>query len=75
MLYLVNITPFHYETEPDLSRILEQIAYCKKSGCEVVIAAMHWGLEFETYPHITSSLSSSTNFKISSLFTKFDLLF
>lgn len=51
MPYLVNITPFHYETEPDLSRILEQIAYCKKSGCEVVIAAMHWGLEFEAYPH------------------------
>ncbi|MGI5172527.1 CapA family protein [Treponema sp. OMZ 840] len=51
MPYLVNITPFHYEAEPDLSQILEQIAYCKKAGCEVVIAALHWGLEFEAYPH------------------------
>ncbi len=49
--WIVNITPFYVEKNPDLSQIMRQIEYCKAQKCEIIIASMHWGLEFEAYPH------------------------
>lgn len=49
--YLVNMTPFHMEPDPDLSLIERQIASCRAAGCDFVILSLHWGLEFELYPH------------------------
>jgi len=47
----VNVTPFHMESDPNLDLIEQQILACRNEGCEFVIAAFHWGLEFEFYPH------------------------
>lgn len=49
--WFVNMTNFHTCTNPDMSRILSQIAYCKSEHCDIIVASMHWGLEFELYPH------------------------
>jgi poly-gamma-glutamate synthesis protein (capsule biosynthesis protein) len=49
--WLINITPFHIEDDPDLSRILKQIEYCRNEMCELIVVTLHWGLEFEFYPH------------------------
>lgn len=49
--YFVNMTPFHMEKDPDISLIKKQIKLCRSEGCDFVIAALHWGLEFEFYPH------------------------
>lgn len=49
--WIVNMTPFHLEPEPDTSLIETQIQACRDDGCEIVIVALHWGLEFELYPH------------------------
>ena len=48
---IINMTPFHLEESPDLSSILGQIAECRALDCELVIVSLHWGLEFELYPH------------------------
>lgn len=47
----VNMTPFHLHPDPDLSCIERQIAACRIAGCDLVIVGLHWGLEFEFYPH------------------------
>ena len=49
--WIVNMTPFHLESQPDISLIERQIRACREDGCEIVIVALHWGLEFELYPH------------------------
>lgn len=49
--WIVNMTPFHLEPEPDTSAIEAQIAACRQAGCDLVIVALHWGLEFECWPH------------------------
>ncbi len=49
--YFVNITPFHMEPKPDLSLIEKQIKLCRHAGCDFVVLSLHWGLEFELYPH------------------------
>lgn len=49
--WFVNITPFYIEDEPDLSGIKRQIDFCKRAHCDLVIVSLHWGLEFELYPH------------------------
>lgn len=48
---MVNMTPFHLEDDPDTSRIEEQIRQCQSLGCEFTVVGLHWGLEFEMYPH------------------------
>ena len=48
---IVNMTPFHMVPEPDLSLIEKQIENCRDAGCDFVILSLHWGLEFELYPH------------------------
>lgn len=49
--WLVNFTNFDPFVAADLSGIIEQIRYLKAQGCDLIIVAMHWGLEFEFYPH------------------------
>lgn len=48
---VVNFTPFHLEDDPDTSRIESQIRQCQELGCEFIVVGLHWGLEFEMYPH------------------------
>ncbi len=49
--WLVNMTPFLIEKDPDLTQILRQIDDCKRQECDVAVVSVHWGLEFEAYPH------------------------
>lgn len=48
--WIVNMTPFHLVPEPDIGPIEAQIMACRAAGCDLVIAALHWGLEFELFP-------------------------
>lgn len=48
--WIVNITPFHVVANPDTSRIKQQITAAKAAGCDLVIAALHFGMEWEMYP-------------------------
>jgi poly-gamma-glutamate capsule biosynthesis protein CapA/YwtB (metallophosphatase superfamily) len=49
--WMVNMTPFHLEADPDTSAIEAQVRACRDAGCDLVFVALHWGLEFELYPH------------------------
>jgi hypothetical protein len=49
--WIVNMTPFHLEADPDTSAIERQVRLARQSGCEFVIVTLHWGLEFELFPH------------------------
>lgn len=49
--WFINLTPFHTDDTPDLGMLLTQIKFCKEAKCDLIIASMHWGLEFELYPH------------------------
>ena len=49
--WICDITPFHLEDDPDTSRIEQQITQARAAGCDLVIVALHWGLEHEFYPH------------------------
>jgi poly-gamma-glutamate synthesis protein (capsule biosynthesis protein) len=49
--YLVNIVPFHMKANPDLSPIENQLRWCREQGCDLVVLGLHWGLEFELFPH------------------------
>lgn len=49
--WMVNMTPFHLEADPDTSTIKAQVRACRDAGCDLVFVALHWGLEFELYPH------------------------
>ena len=48
---LVNIVPFHMQAEPDLSPIENQLRWCRENACDLVVLGLHWGLEFELFPH------------------------
>jgi poly-gamma-glutamate capsule biosynthesis protein CapA/YwtB (metallophosphatase superfamily) len=48
--WIVNMTPFHLVPDPDIGPIERQIRACRNAGCDLVFAALHWGLEFELYP-------------------------
>jgi poly-gamma-glutamate synthesis protein (capsule biosynthesis protein) len=50
--WMCNYTPFHKfdGTDVDVSKIEEQIKRAKES-CDLVFLALHWGLEFELFPH------------------------
>ena len=48
---IVNVTPFHLVDDPDTRTIEDQIRYCRELGCDLVVVGLHWGLEFEIYPH------------------------
>lgn len=49
--WIVNMTPFHLEADPDISPIEQQVQACRESGCDLVFVVLHWGLEFELFPH------------------------
>lgn len=49
--WIVNMTPFHLVPDPDISSIESQIRACRQAGCDLVFVVLHWGLEFEFYPH------------------------
>lgn len=47
----VPVIPFHtLEYEGQLDLIEKQISYCKNQSCDIIIASLHWGMEFELYP-------------------------
>ncbi|GGE50948.1 CapA family protein [Actibacterium pelagium] len=48
--WMVDVTPFHVERSPDLSRLLSQIEDARQAGCDIVIVCLHWGAEWEFYP-------------------------
>lgn len=49
--WLVNCVPFHKQQgKVDLSLLEEQIAWCQRKECDIIIASLHWGLEHEFYP-------------------------
>lgn len=48
--FIVNITPFLAVEDPDISNIIRQIKALKAQNCDLIIASMHWGMEFELYP-------------------------
>lgn len=49
--YAVNIVRFHQKnTSIDLSLLEKQMAWCRNQGCDIVIAYLHWGCEWEFYP-------------------------
>ena len=51
MPWLVNVTAFDPFEEADLTRITEQIRSLRDGGCDLIVVSMHWGLEYEFYPH------------------------
>lgn len=49
--WIVNMTPMHLVPDADVSGIEAQVRACRQAGCDLVVVALHWGLEFELYPH------------------------
>lgn len=49
--WIVNMTPFHLVPDPDVTRIEQQVRACREAGCDLVFVALHWGMEFELFPH------------------------
>lgn len=47
--YLVNYVRLN-KPDTDIAPIALQVAAAKAAGAEVVVALLHWSLEFETYP-------------------------
>jgi poly-gamma-glutamate synthesis protein (capsule biosynthesis protein) len=54
--YTVNVVKFHpyqkklADSNPDLTLLNNQIAYCRERGCDIIIASLHWGYEYEFFP-------------------------
>jgi poly-gamma-glutamate synthesis protein (capsule biosynthesis protein) len=54
--YMVNVVKFHpyqkkqADSRPGLTLLNNQIAYCREQGCDVIIASLHWGYEYEFFP-------------------------
>jgi len=50
--YMVNVVKFFNKKEPgtDLTLLKDQISYCKARGCDIIIASLHWGYEYEFFP-------------------------
>ncbi len=52
--YVVNVVKFHSRGEdpenPDISLLEKQLAYCKEHKCDIIVASLHWGYEYEWYP-------------------------
>jgi poly-gamma-glutamate synthesis protein (capsule biosynthesis protein) len=49
--HLVNMVPFLLEDNPETAPILEQLRWCREQGCDLVVLGLHWGNEFELFPH------------------------
>jgi poly-gamma-glutamate synthesis protein (capsule biosynthesis protein) len=49
--YLVNQIALNQVSETiDLSLLETQIAWCRRTGCDFIVASLHWGLEYEFFP-------------------------
>lgn len=49
--HLVNMIRFHQlNVDVDLSLLERQIQWCRAQGCDLVIAGLHWGMEWEFFP-------------------------
>lgn len=52
--YMVNVVRFHRRGHdyfsPDLALLQEQIDDCRQQHCDVIIASLHWGYEYEFFP-------------------------
>jgi hypothetical protein len=52
--YMVNVVKFHHHPsagrEVDLILLNNQINDCKEQGCDIIIASLHWGYEYEFFP-------------------------
>ena len=50
--YMVNVVKFFNkkESEIDLTLLKDQISFCKAQGCDIIIASLHWGYEYEFFP-------------------------
>ena len=52
--YMVNVVKFHRKHPPDkivdLTLLKEQISFCKEQTCDIIIASLHWGYEYEFFP-------------------------
>lgn len=50
--YMVNVVKFCRKEDEgiDLSLLKAQVADCKEQGCDIVIASLHWGYEYEFFP-------------------------
>lgn len=48
--YMVNVVKFHSPGAVDLSLLEAQIAHCREQNCDIIIASLHWGYEYEFYP-------------------------
>lgn len=48
--HLINEVRFNDE-HPDLSLVERHVRLAKERGADVIIASVHWGWEFEMYPH------------------------
>lgn len=48
--HLINEVRFNDE-HPDLSLVERHVARAREKGAECIIASVHWGWEFEMYPH------------------------
>jgi poly-gamma-glutamate synthesis protein (capsule biosynthesis protein) len=55
--YMVNSVRFHrrYLADPgsgkqDPGLLENQVSYCKEQKCDIIIASLHWGYEYEFFP-------------------------
>ncbi|MCP4148021.1 MAG: CapA family protein [bacterium] len=52
--YMVNVVDFHTRESlaggVDLSLLKAQVNFCKEQGCDIIIASLHWGYEYEFFP-------------------------
>lgn len=56
--YTVNVVKFHpyqktqADSNPDLTLLNNQVVYCREQGCDIIIASLHWGYEYEFFPRL-----------------------
>ncbi len=49
--YRINVARLlSKHVDPELDSLKQQIDWCKREGCDFVIASLHWGFEFEFFP-------------------------
>jgi len=49
--YIVNVAKLlPRDGEADISLLQRQISYCRAENCDMIIASLHWGYEFEFFP-------------------------
>ena len=54
--YMVNVVEFHPrdpdKKKIDLTLLKEQISFCKEQKCDIIMASLHWGYEYEFFPRL-----------------------